>query len=86
MLCTGTRRSEAETEPSVTRPSVEPSCSARGCQSPSHSAASLSANCVCLTISSVGKSGPQDRDARHISLTVFPLPDKCQQQKFQIED
>jgi hypothetical protein len=31
-----------------------------------------------LTMSSVGKSGPQDRDARHIALTVCPLHTECQ--------
>src|SRR5438105_915572 len=37
-------------------PSAEPSCSASGCQSPSHSAASLKAISVCLTMLSLASS------------------------------
>src|SRR5438876_281971 len=65
MLCTGPRRSRAEAEPSVMRPSAEPSCSASGCQSPSHSAASLKAISVCLTMLSLRKPPTKARLAPH---------------------
>jgi hypothetical protein len=32
-----------------------------------------------MAMSSVGKSGPEEHAARHISLTVFPPPDEGQQ-------
>jgi len=34
----------------------------------------------------VGKSGPQDHDARHNSFTVYSRRSECQQQKSQTQD
>lgn len=72
MLWTGGNWSCEETEPSSTNPSAEPSCSASGCQSPSHSAASVNASCFPFNMNLLGKPDP-GRDARHNRINSVPL-------------
>src|SRR2546429_9958700 len=84
--CAGLRRSSVETEHRLVRPSAEPSCSASGCQSPSHSAGSFSASWFCLTMILLGKSGLSHLEARHIAPTLYSGQNECQQENPEIKN